>query len=166
MTWSLKKYGPATARVLFDHIVVQLGQHTIAYAQHSPERSNETNTQVRHQRALRCEPRSGALSSSDLTDRPSQKIDRILTSDASDIGIGIAACDQPADDVLAVGWRLESVEIGCWEFAGQPTCCPTSCTKLVESDVVAHESVGADANVLHSNELHKIVIMVEHAIDV
>ena len=48
MTWSLKKYGPATARVLFDHIVVQLGQHTIAYAQHSPERSNETNTQVRH----------------------------------------------------------------------------------------------------------------------
>src|SRR5205085_1455466 len=47
-----------------------------------------------------------------LADHPAQQVEHVLAGDLADRAVVVAACNQAANDVLAVGWRLQAAQVG------------------------------------------------------
>src|SRR5262249_15086057 len=95
-------------------------------------------------------------------DGAAQEVERVLAGDLADVRIRVAAGYQPADDVRAVGGRLQPIQVRSRQLGGRVA----AQHHAMKADVVANLSVGANPDMVDADELHEVVVVVEHAVDV
>jgi len=85
----------------------------------------------------------------------------VAASDFLDVRVGVASLEKTTDDVLAVGGRLQAIEIGRRQLFRLPTQ-----DDPVKLDVIAHTGIGADPHMIDADKLVHIVTVIQDAVDV
>src|SRR5262249_17503613 len=94
-----------------------------------------------------------------LAHDPAEEREGVASSDFLDVRVGVAPLDQTTDDVLAIRWGLQAIEVGRRQLFRLPTQ-----NDPMKRDVIAHTGIGADAHMLNADELNHIVIVIQDAV--
>src|SRR5439155_19455883 len=84
-----------------------------------------------------------------LADSPAEEVEPVLSGNLADTEIVIAAADEAANDIRAIGGRLQTVKIRRWQAVGR-VATPQD---AVETDMVTYLRVGANPEMSGPHQL-------------
>ena len=76
-----------------------------------------------------------------------EESESVTARDFLDVRVRVAALNQTADNVFAVGWRLQAVEVGSRKLIWT-----TTQNDPVKVDMIAHTGIGANAHMVDADE--------------